>query len=109
VEAIDPFSEMKGRRLRSVVIECLEDGRILIPRRDGGRSHVQERMDERHVSAPEIEATLRSGLLATDSCVAGKWRYRARKNDVEVIFTFDVDDEGNLLVVITVMRKERQP
>ena len=64
-------------------------------------------MHERHVSAPEIETTLRTGSHSTDSCVAGKWRYCARRNDLEVIFTFDVDEEGNLLVVVTVMRKER--
>ncbi len=52
-----------------------------------------------------VVAALR-GSLRTDQCVAGKWRYLARKNDVEVCFTFDVDDDGNLLVIVTVMRKE---
>jgi hypothetical protein len=107
VTSIDPYKEMKGRGLRNVVIDCLDNGRILIPLADGGRSHAEDRMDERHVTAPAIEAVLRSGVHRTDSCVAGKWRYCARKSDIEVVFTFDIDDEGNLLVVVTVMRKER--
>jgi hypothetical protein len=63
-------------------------------------------MEEQQVSAQEIESTLRRGVHTTTSCVAGKWRYCARRNGIEVVFTFDVDDEGNLLVVVTVMRKE---
>lgn len=63
-------------------------------------------MEERDVTAPEVEATLRKGVHSTSSCVAGKWRYSARRKGVEVVFTFDVDDDGNLLVVVTVMRKE---
>jgi hypothetical protein len=94
--------------LRDVVVDCLDSGRILIPRSDGRRSHAEDRMDERHITAPEIEAVLRSGVHRTDSCVAGKWRYGARKNHLEVIFTFDLDDEGNLLVIVTVMRKENK-
>jgi hypothetical protein len=60
-------------------------------------------MEERHITGGQILAALR-GSLRTDSCVAGKWRYIGRKNDIEVCFTFDVDDEGNLLVIITLMR-----
>jgi hypothetical protein len=45
------------------------------------------------------------GSLRTDQRVAGKWRYLARKNDVEVCFTFDVNEDGNLLVIVTVMRE----
>jgi hypothetical protein len=104
---IDPYQEMKGRGLRETIIDCLDHGRILLPRMDGGRSHAQQRMEERHVSAPEVESTLRKGVHVTSSCDAGKWRYCARRNDVEIIFTFDHDDEGNLLVVVTVMRKEK--
>jgi hypothetical protein len=34
-----------------------------------------------------------------------QWRSSTRtKNDIEVCFTFDVDDEGNLLVIVTLMR-----
>lgn len=102
---LDPYKEMTGRGLRKVVIDCLDNGLILIPQPSGKRSHAEDRMDERDVSAPEIESALRSGALSTDSCVAGKWRYLARKSDVEVVFTFDVDEDGNLLVVVTVMRK----
>lgn len=102
---VDPYKEMTGRGLRNVVIACLDNGLILFPQRSGKRSHAEERMEERDVSAPEIEAALRSGQLNTNSCVAGKWRYLARKTGVEVVFTFDVDDDGNLLVVVTVMRK----
>lgn len=45
------------------------------------------------------------GSLRTDQRVVGKWRYLARKNDVEVCFTFDVNEDGNLLVIVTVMRE----
>lgn len=103
---VDPYKELTGRGLRNVVIDCLDNGLILIPQPSGDRSHAEDRMDERNVTAPEIEAALRSGALSTNSCVAGKWRYLARKGNVEVVFTFDVDDDGNLLVVVTVMRKQ---
>lgn len=63
-------------------------------------------MEERHITGGEIIAALVRGGLRTDSCVAGKWRYLARKRDVEVCFTFDIDDEGNLLVIVTVIRKD---
>jgi len=106
VTPIDPYKEMIGRRLRNVVIQCLDNGLILMPLASGERSHAQHRMDERKVTASEIEATLRSGTLKTSSCIAGKWRYLARKGNVEVVFTFDVDDDGDLLVVITVIRKQ---
>lgn len=53
---------------------------------------------------PQIEATLRNGALASESCDAGAWRYRAAKQGVVVIFTFDIDDDGNLLVVVTTWR-----
>lgn len=104
--AIDPYKEMIGRRLRNVVIQCLDNGSVLIPLASGERSHAQHRMDERSVTAPEIESALRGGTLKTSSCVAGKWRYLARKGNVEVVFTFDVDDDGDLLVVVTVIRKQ---
>jgi hypothetical protein len=45
-------------------------------------------------------------VLLTDSCVAGKWRYLARKNDIEVCFTFDADEEGNLLILVTVISRD---
>jgi hypothetical protein len=60
-------------------------------------------MGERHVTGGQILAALR-GILRTDQCVAGRWRYLGRKNDVEVCFTFDVDEEGNLLLVVTIMK-----
>lgn len=102
---VDPFAEIRGSGLREVVVHCLDNGRVLIPQIGGRRSHAEERMEERHVSAAEIETTLRSGLRSTNSCVAGKWRYCARRNGIEVIFTFDLDEEGNLLIVVTVMRR----
>lgn len=103
---VDPYKELTGRGLRNVVIDCLDNGMVLIPQPSGKRSHAEERMDERNVTAPEIEAALRSGALSTSSCVAGKYRYLACKGGVEVVFTFDVDDDGNLLVIVTVMRKQ---
>jgi hypothetical protein len=67
-----------------------------------------DRMAERQITGGMILAALR-GSLRTDQCVAGKWRYLARKNDVEICFTFDEDEDededGNLLVIVTVMRK----
>ena len=68
--------------------------------------HAGLRMEERDITGGEIIAALQRGILRTDSCVAGKWRYLARKQAVEVCFTFDVDDEGNLLVLVTVIRKD---
>jgi hypothetical protein len=68
--------------------------------------HAGLRMEERNITGGQILAALRSGALRTDSCVAGRWRYLARKNEVEVCFTFDVDDDGSLLVLVTVIRKD---
>jgi len=42
-----------------------------------------DRMAERQITGGMILAGLR-GSLRTDQCVAGRWRYLARKNDVEV-------------------------
>lgn len=103
---VDPYKELVGRGLRNVVLACLAQGLILLPQRSGARSHAEERMDERHVTAPEIENVLRSGALTSSGCVARKWRYLARRAGIEVVFTFDVDDDGNLLVVVTVMRNQ---
>jgi hypothetical protein len=97
VEVIDPTVELAGQELRKVVAYCMEYGRMLIGYHGG-----DDRMAERQITGGMILAALR-GSLRTDQCVAGKWRYLARKNDVEVCFTFDVDEDGNLLV--TVMRK----
>jgi len=99
VEVIDPTVELAGQKLREVVAYCMEYGRMLIGYHGG-----DDRMAERQITGGMILAALR-GSLRTDQCVAGKWRYLARKNDVEVCFTFDVDEDGNLLVIVTVMRK----
>jgi hypothetical protein len=47
-----------------------------------------------------------SGSLRTESCNAGRWRYSGRKNGINVIFTFDTDEEGNLLVIVTLIRED---
>lgn len=99
MEVIDPAVELAGQRLREVVVHCIEYGRTLVGYHGG-----DDRMAERQITGGMILAALR-GSLRTDQCVAGKWRYLARKNDVEVCFTFDGDEDGNLLVILTVMRK----
>jgi hypothetical protein len=99
MEVIDPFEELTGQDLRNVIERCLEGpGRVSIGYHDG-----QDRMAERGITGGQIIAALR-GALRTDCRVAGKWRYIGRKNDVEVCFTFDVDEDGELLIVVTVMR-----
>src|SRR4051812_29646505 len=98
--SIDPTVELKGKSLREVH-HCIEWGRLDIGYHDG-----QDRMAERNVTGGEILAALRNGALRTDQCVQGTWRYLARKNDVEVCFMFDTDEEGNMLIIITVMRKD---
>ena len=100
VEVIDPFEELAESKLREVVEHCIEWGRTSIGYHGG-----DDRMAERHITGGQILAALR-GVLKTSSCVAGKWRYSGRKNGVEVIFTFDVDDEGNLLVIVTLIRED---
>jgi hypothetical protein len=97
--AIDPSVELIGAELRHAVIAMLDGGRISLP------TYAKGRMDQRHVTAPQIEAALRSGALSTESCDTGTWRYRATRQNVVVIFTFDVDDEGNLLIVVTTWRQ----
>jgi hypothetical protein len=98
MNAIDPAVELVGRTLRTVVIALLEAGRVSLP------VHASERMDERHLTGPQIESALRSGALVSESCTGGTWRYRATRQGVVVIFTFDTDDDGNLLVVVTTWR-----
>jgi hypothetical protein len=99
MDAMDPAVELTGQELREVIGQCVEYGRILIGYHGG-----DDRMAERQITGGMILAALR-GSLRTDQCVAGTWRYLARKNGVEVCFTFDVDEDGNLLVIVTVMRK----
>jgi Domain of unknown function (DUF4258) len=99
VVAIDPEMEIGGPALRALVRECLEGGRIVIP-----KSHAKQRMDERHVTAVEVEGCLRSGSLRTESSHVTGWRYRAEGRGVCVIFTIDLDGDGNLIVVVTTWR-----
>ena len=68
MDGIDPAVELVGRTLRTVVIALLEAGRVSLP------VHTSQRMDERHLTAPQIETALRSGALATESCDGGAWR-----------------------------------
>ena len=98
---VDPSVELVGQALRDVILHCIERGRTVIGFHDG-----QDRMAERNITGGQILAALASGALRTDQCVAGCWRYLVRKHDVEVCFTFDGDDEGTLLVIVTVMRKD---
>jgi hypothetical protein len=53
VNAIDPAVELVGRALRTVVIALLEAGRVSLP------LHTSQRMDERHLTAPQIETAAR--------------------------------------------------
>ena len=66
-------------------------------------------MTERRVTAPQIEGVLRSGALRTEGFGRASWRYSATARGIVVVFTFDIDDEGALLVVITAIRLGRQP
>lgn len=96
---IDPTVELTGGDLRDAVSTCLEIGRISME-----ETHAQDRMDERRITAPQIEATLRSGALRTEGMGRDSWRYSATGRGIVVVFTFDIDDEGALLVVITAIR-----
>lgn len=62
-----------------VVAYLIDFGRVNMP------EHAGLRMEERNITGGEILAALRSGVLCTDSRVAGKWRYLARKNEVEFV------------------------
>jgi hypothetical protein len=101
---IDPIAELIGGKLRDAVVYCLEIGRISMD-----ETHARERMHERRVTAPQIEGVLRSGALRTEGFGRDSWRYSANGRGIAVIFTFDIDDEGALLVVITAIRITRQP
>jgi hypothetical protein len=100
VDVIDPFEELTEERLREVVTHCIEWGRTVIGWHGG-----QDRMAERNITGGQILAALR-GSLRTESCNAGRWRYSGRKNGINVIFTFDTDEEGNLLVIVTLIRED---
>ena len=101
MEALNPREELKGQALRAAILWCLDGGgRVEIGYHDG-----QDRMAERNITGGQILASLRSGALTTTNASAdGTCRYLARKNDVEVCFCFEVDDEGNVLVIVTLMR-----
>jgi hypothetical protein len=96
---IDAYVELKGLDLRAAIEWCLEGGGTVSIGWHGG----QDRMAERGVSGGQILAALR-GVLRTNSCEAGRWRYIGRANDVEVVFTFETDEDGQMLIVVTVMR-----
>lgn len=98
---IDPHIEMTGDALKTAVCWCLDNGLVLI------NTYQKGRMEERQVTALEIESALRTGLRATES-YDDKWRYRATKRGVVVIFTFDVDEDGNMLVVVTTWKEGKR-
>ena len=101
MELHDPSVELVGADLRELVIAMLESGNISTP-----QSHAIPRMTERNITNPQIEACLRGGILSTEGLVHGAWRYRASGRGITVIFTFGLDDEGNLLVVVTTWRNK---
>lgn len=98
MEPVDTSVELTGAALRNLVISCITTGNISLP------VHAVDRMDERTVTGPQIEACLMRGALASESIVGTKWRYRATGRGVTVIFSFDTDEDGNVLVVITTWR-----
>lgn len=104
MDELDPSVELTGGDLRDLVVCCLEIGRISLE-----EAHARERMNERRVTAPQIEGVLRSGALRTEGFGRHSWRYSAAARGIVVVFTFDIDDEGALLVVITAIRLARQP
>jgi hypothetical protein len=69
VNAIDPAVELVGRALRTVVIALLEAGRVSLP------LHISQRMDERHLTAPQIETARRAGQREL------RWRHVALPRD----------------------------
>ena len=85
--------------VKALVRRGLDNGRVVIP-----KSHATARMEERHITALEIEACLLSGSLRSDGLHPRGWRYRAEGRGVCVIFAVDVDDNGNLVVVISTWR-----
>lgn len=93
--------ELTGDKLRELITVCLEWGRTSMAYHGG-----DDRMAERNISGGQILAALARGALRTDQCVAGNWRYLASREGVEVCFMFDLDADGNMLIVITVMRKD---
>lgn len=111
VEVIDPSQELAPKPLRELIEALLEQGRISLgvaPRGSGDpRSHAEQRMDERFITAEQIRQTLLKGRLNTESLERGSWRYCATRQGIRVIFTFDQDDEGNVLVVITAIRSNQ--
>lgn len=104
VDPIDPTVEVKGEDLRKIVCYLVEWGRMAIGYHQG-----QDRMAERGFTGGEIINTLTKGHLTTSSCVFGNWRYLATRGDAQIIFTFDVDDDGNMLVIVTLIRKGARP
>lgn len=54
--------------------------------------------------APRSRARCAAARWASESRAGGTWRYRATRQGVVVIFAFDTDDDGNLLVVVTTWR-----
>ncbi len=100
MQAIDPTVELEGDQLRELIIWCFDWGRTSIGRHDG-----QDRMAERSFTGGEIMNVLTKGVLSTSGRDHDSWQYSARRNGAEIIFRFDFDDDGNLLVIVTLMRK----
>ena len=107
VEQVDPTEELTGQCLRDLILWCIEWGKLDIGydlEKDKQVGHGgQDRMAERSITGGQIVAALSRGTLRTDGRSGLKWRYLARKNAVEVSFMFDLDDEGNVLIILTVM------
>src|SRR5688572_13116080 len=96
---MDPTVELDGRALKEIVRECVKSGRIRIP------TYGRQRADQRQITTPEIVTALRCGSLATECIVSDRYRYRAEgTGDVVVIFTFEVDEHGALIIVVTTWR-----
>jgi hypothetical protein len=100
LEEIDPTTEQTVETLHRVVAWCVEWSRI-----DLGYHKGQDRMQERNFTGLEIHHTLTLGTLRTESCVAGVWRYMASRRDANIVFCFDIDEEGNRVIIVTLIRR----
>jgi hypothetical protein len=106
MEPIDPTVEQTVEELRAVIEWCYEGlGKLRIGEHKDESGVPQDRMAERGFTGMEIENTLRKGALRTESCNAGVWRYEASRRDARIIFCFDVDSDGNVLVIVTLIRR----
>jgi hypothetical protein len=84
---------------------CVESGKVRIT------THAEKELAKDRLDPEDALLVLRLGTISQPEHEHGEWRYRIQKaipgepGTVWIVVAFDVDDEGNVVVIVTGWRK----